>query len=106
MMPFWDPTMILLLPAIGLAMWAQAKVHSAYGHFSKVLNRRGLTGADVAEAILRDEGIVLTADPARYEASGAAVGLEAIPGHLSDHYDPRSRMLRLSDEVYNGTSVA
>lgn len=108
MMAFWDPTMILLLPAIALTIWAQAKVHSAYGRFSKVLNRRGLTGADVAAAILRDEDIALTNNPARIagQTAGPAVGLESVPGHLTDHYDPRSRMLRLSDPVFNGTSVA
>lgn len=105
MMPFFDPTMILLLPAIALTIWAQAKVHSAYGHYSKVLNRRGLTGADVAEAILRDEGIALTSNPEQFSGS-AAVGLEPVQGHLTDHYDPRARMLRLSEEVYHGTSVA
>jgi len=101
----FDPTMILLLPAILLTIWAQTKVHSAYGHFSKVLNRRGLTGADVAAAILRDEGIELTNNPEQY-SGGAAVGLEPVQGHLTDHYDPRARMLRLSEEVYHGTSVA
>jgi Zn-dependent membrane protease YugP len=105
MMPFWDPTMILLIPAILLTIWAQAKVHSAYAHFSKILNRRGLTGADVAAAILRDEGITLSNNPA-LSAAGASVALEAVPGHLTDHYDPRARTLRLSDEVYRGTSVA
>ena len=107
MMPmFFDPTMILLIPAILLTIWAQAQVHSAYGRFSKVVNRRGLTGADVAEAILRDEGIALTNDPKNYGANGPAVGLEPVRGHLTDHYDPRARMLRLSEEVYHGTSVA
>lgn len=105
MIPFFDPTMILLLPAILLAIWAQAQVHSAYGRFSKVLNRRGLTGADVAEAILRDEGIPMTNDP-NPTGGVAAVGLEPVQGHLTDHYDPRARMLRLSEEVYHGTSVA
>ncbi len=104
MMPFFDPTMILLLPAILLTIWAQSQVHSAYGRFSKVLNRRGLTGAEVAEAILRDEGIALTNNPDHH--GGPAVGLEPVHGHLTDHYDPRARMLRLSEEVYHGTSVA
>ncbi len=104
-MPLWDPTFLLVIPAMLLAVWAQAKVHSSYRHYSQMMNRRGITGAEVAAAILRDEGIELTRDPARH-SGGAACGLEAVPGHLTDHYDPRSRTLRLSDEVYNGTSVA
>lgn len=102
---YFDPTIILLIPAMLLALWAQAKVHSTYRRFSQVSNRRGITGAQVAAAILRDEGITLSNNPEQ-TASGPSCGLEAVPGHLSDHYDPRSRMLRLSDEVYNGTSVA
>ena len=105
LMPFFDPTFILIIPAMLLAMWAQAKVHSSYRQYSQVINRRGITGAEVASAILRDEGITLANDPGHYP-NGAAVGLEAIHGHLTDHYDPRTRTLRLSDEVYNGTSVA
>lgn len=106
MYPFFlDWTFVLLLPAIGLALWAQAKVRSAYQEFSEVANRRGLTGADVARAILRDAGITLTNHPE--EAGGGPVcALEAVPGHLSDHYDPRTRTLRLSEEVYDGRSVA
>ena len=104
-MLFWDPTFILVLPAMVLAIWAQSRVHSTYRRFSQVTNRRGITGAQVAAAILRDENITLTEHPEQV-ASGAAVGLEAVAGHLSDHYDPRTRVLHLSDDVYHGTSVA
>lgn len=104
-MYFWDPTFVLLLPAIAFAIWAQRKVKSTYTHFSKVGNRRGLTGADVARAILRDENIALTDDPSAYPGA-AACALEATKGHLSDHYDPRTRTLRLSEDVYYGQSVA
>lgn len=104
-MYFLDPTIVLLLPAIGFAIWAQSKIKSTYARFSKVGNRRGLTGADVARAILHDENIALTSDPLSY-AGAAACSLEATPGHLSDHYDPRSRTLRLSEDVYHGQSVA
>jgi hypothetical protein len=102
---FYDPTMVLILPALALAIYAQAKVRGAYKRYSQVLSRRGLTGAQVAGAILRDEGIALTDHPEQYGAA-AACALEATPGHLSDHYDPRSRTLRLSHDVYNGTSIA
>lgn len=104
-MYFFDPTIILLLPAIAFAAWAQSKIKSTYAHFSKVGNRRGITGADVARAILRDENIALTDDPSVY-TDGPACALEATKGHLSDHYDPRTRTLRLSEDVYYGQSIA
>ncbi len=104
-MYFFYPTIVLLLPAIGFAIWAQSKIKSTYARFSKVGNRRGLTGADIAQAILRDENITLTNDPLSY-ADAPACSLEVTPGHLSDHYDPRSRTLRLSEDVYHGQSVA
>ena len=90
---FFDPTMVLLLPGLFLAMWAQFKVKSSYARFSKVGTRSGLTGAKVAQYILQDVGI-------------NAVGLECIPGNLTDRYDPRSKTLRLSEAVYHGDSIA
>lgn len=104
-MYFFDPTFILLLPAMAFAFWAQSKIKSTYAHFSKVGNRRGITGADVARAILRDENIALTDDPSAY-SGGPACALETAQGHLSDHYDPRTRTLRLSQDVYHGQSIA
>ena len=101
---FFDPTMVLVIPALLLAMWAQFKVKSTYTRFARVSNRAGLTGADVAARILRDGQVALTSQP---EAHGGRVcGLECIGGQLTDHYDPRSRTLRLSQEVYHGRSVA
>lgn len=91
--PFWDPTMILLIPGIILAMYAQGKVQSTFRKFSQVLSRRGITGAQVARYILDSEGL-------------NDVEIEPIAGHLSDHYDPRVRKVRLSGDVYNGTSLA
>ncbi len=105
MMPFFDPTMILVLPALALAIYAQAKVHNAYRHYAGVFTRRGMTGAEVAAEILRGEGISLTNRPGDY-AGGTACALEATPGKLTDHYDPRTRTLRLSEDVYYGKSVA
>ena len=99
------PTLILLLPAIAFALWAQSKVKSTYKKYSQMGNRRGLTGADVVQAILRDESIELTDNP-QGSADGLACALEVTHGRLSDHYDPRTRTLRLSEGVYHGQSVA
>jgi hypothetical protein len=96
--------MILLVPGVILSIWAQIKVKSAYAKWSRVGTRSGLTGAEVAQRVLRDANIALVHD-ARH-AKGNACSLEAIPGHLTDHYDPRSRALRLSEEVYYGQSIA
>jgi len=89
---FWDPTMILLLPAILLALWAQMKVKSTYSHWAEVPVARRITGAKAAELIL--------------SANGLSVNVERIPGALSDHYDPRKRILRLSQAVFDSPSVA
>ena len=85
--------LIFVLPAMLLAFWAQFKVNSTYEKFSKVQNHRGITGAEVAVKILNLHGIY-------------NVRVEHISGKLSDHYDPRANVIRLSDGVYSGTSVA
>lgn len=90
---FWDPTYLIVLPAILLALYAQMRVQSAYSRYSQVPTLRGLTGAEVAEEILRRHGL-------------GDVQVERIDGLLSDHYDPRTRVLRLSSGVYDGASVA
>lgn len=90
---FWDPTMIILFPAIILALIAQIKVKFAYSKYSNVQNINGLTGADVARRMLDDEGLY-------------NVPIEVINRELGDHYDPRSRVLRLSHDVYYGTTIA
>jgi uncharacterized protein len=102
---FFDWTMILLLPALALAMWAQGKVKFTYAKFSQVATRRGLTGADAARLILNEAGITPLLNTAR-EVPAGACGIEAIGGELTDHYDPSSRMLRLSEDIYAGRSVA
>ena len=91
---FLDPLYLLLLaPAMVLAAWAQWKVKAAYARASQVRNRHGLTGAEAAAKIL--------------EAGGAYdVAIEPARGCLSDHYDPRHRVLRLSPDVYQGRSLA
>lgn len=90
---FWDPTMIVLIPAVLISAYAQMKVSSTFNHYSQVPSHRGMTGADVARYILNQNGL-------------HDVPIERIGGHLSDHYDPRSRVVRLSAEVYGSTSLA
>jgi Zn-dependent membrane protease YugP len=90
---FWDPTYLIVLPAILLALYAQLRVQSAYARYSQVPIQSGMTGAQVAEEILRRNGL-------------SRVEIERIDGMLSDHYDPRTRVLRLSSAVHDGVSVA
>ncbi|HBT20054.1 MAG TPA: peptidase [Peptococcaceae bacterium] len=90
---FFDPTMIILIPAIILSLYAQIKVQSAFERYSRVPSSCGLTGAEVAERLLRSSGI-------------NDVRIERIPNVLGDHYDPRHKVLRLSPGVYNSTSLA
>jgi Zn-dependent membrane protease YugP len=88
--PLW---LLLMVPAMLLAGWAQYKVKSAYAKASKIPVRSGLTGAQAAERILKANGLL-------------QVGIEAGRGVLGDHYDPRHKVLRLSPDVYNGRSLA
>lgn len=90
---YFDPTYILVLIGVVISLWASAKVKTTYGKYSRVRSMSGLTGADAAARILKSAGI--------YD-----VRIEHIAGNLTDHYDPRSRVLRLSDSVYGSTSVA
>ncbi len=90
---FWDPTMILLIPAILLSMYAQFKISSAYANYSRVQSRAGYTGSQAARAILQNNGL--------YD-----VRVEPIRGRLSDHYDPRTRIVSLSEDVFYGNSLA
>lgn len=94
MYPFYfDSTYILVLIGAVISMIASARVNSAFRKFSKVTNRRGLTAQDAAAVILRNAGIT-------------DVRIERIKGNLTDHYSPKEKILRLSDSVYNSTSVA
>jgi len=90
---FWDPTFIMIIPALILAFYAQTKVRSTYAKFSQVRNHRGLTGAQVARHLLDSAGL-------------SDVEVEKVPGELTDHYDPRKKILRLSEGVYGSQSVA
>lgn len=90
---FYDPTYILILPALLFAMWAQARVQKAFNSYSRVRARSGVTGAEVARDILGRSGL-------------SHVEVEQIPGMLQDHYDPRVKILRLSPQVYGSSSLA
>ena len=90
---FFDPSMILLIPAVILAIWAQIKVKSTYRKYQKVHSAQQISGAMAAKQILQSNGI--------YD-----VEVEAIPGELSDHYDPRVKKIRLSQANYKSNSLA
>jgi Zn-dependent membrane protease YugP len=90
---FGDWTYILVLPAIVLALYAQARVKSTYAKYARVAAASGIKAADTARALLNQGG-----------AGGVAV--EKVPGRLSDHYDPRKKVLRLSQGVYESSSIA
>lgn len=92
-MLYWDPTYIIILPAIIFAMIAQISLNSTFSKYKNVYSQRGLTAAEVARQILDDNGLY-------------NVRIEHIAGNLTDHFDPRSQVVRLSDTVYNSTSVA
>lgn len=90
---YFDPTYILVLIGVVLSLAASGKVKSTFAKYSKVGNSRGMTGAQAAEQVLHRAGI--------YD-----VRIERVSGNLTDHYDPRTKVLRLSDTVYGQTSVA
>lgn len=88
-----DPTYLILIPAILISAWAQLKVSSTFNKYSTVRSINGYTGAQVARILLNDAGL-------------QEVEIQQVPGRLSDHYDPRAKVLRLSSDVYGSTSVA
>ena len=91
---FFDPMyFVFMLPGLLFMLWAQSKVKGNYAKYSKVRVENGMTGAQVARAILDSNGLY-------------NVPVEAVPGELTDHYDPRKRALRLSQGVFNMPTVA
>jgi uncharacterized protein len=91
---FFDPLYLLFsLPAIALVLFAQWRVQSAYSKYTKIPNERGMTGIQAAQRLLAVNGL-------------SGINVEGIQGNLTDHYDPRSKTLRLSAGVANGASVA
>ncbi len=95
-MPFfyyYDPTYFLVIIGFVFAMIASTGVQRAFNKYAKVKSYRGYTGADAARKILDGNGLY-------------HVGIEHISGNLSDHFDPKANVIRLSDSTYNDTSVA
>ncbi len=93
-MPYLDMTYILLvLPAVIFSMWASTKVNSTFNKYSKQFIKSGMTAYDAARMILNENGLF-------------DVKIEHVSGNLSDHYDPQTNTVRLSDSVYNSTSSA
>lgn len=92
-MLYFDSTYLIVLPAIIFALIAQLMVKSTFNKYSKEKNEYGYTARDVARRILDDNGL-------------QNINIEHISGDLTDHYDPSANVIRLSDSVYNSTSVA
>ena len=84
---------ILVLPAVILAFWAQMRVNSTFNKYSRVPTRNGMTGYDAARMVLDRNGL-------------SNVAIEEVRGHLSDHFDPRTNVIRLSTAVYRGANAA
>lgn len=92
-MIYFDSTMLLLIPAIILAFYAQFKVRNSYRKYSQAVASRGLTGYETARRILDANGL-------------NHIKIERVGGELTDHYDPRTGVVRLSDGIYGGRSIA
>ena len=84
---------VLVLPCVIFAMWASSSVNSTFNKYSKQYSSRGITGAQAAERVLRANGVT-------------GVRIERVAGNLTDHYDPKTNVIRLSDNVYASTSTA
>lgn len=93
MMYDMNPGIIVIIAAFILGMIARSRVNSTFNQYSKVRNGLGLTGASMARSILDNYGL-------------ANIGIEQVQGKLTDHYDPRSKSLRLSSAVFGSDSVA
>lgn len=90
---YYDPTTLLILPALLLALWAQFRVQSTFRKYSSVPSRQGWTAAEMAADLLERNGL-------------SGVHIERVRGSLTDHYDPRDNTLRLSESVFDSTSLA
>ena len=91
---FFDPMyFVFMLPGIVLTMWAQRKVKGTYRRYSEIRSTMGMTGAQVAQTILNKMGV-------------QDVRVEPVAGELTDHYDPRAKAVRLSQGIYNSSSLA
>ncbi len=88
-----DPTMIILIPAVLLSMWAQSRVQSTFNQYSQIAARGNVTADSVARMLLTLYGM-------------SDMPINHVSGNLTDHYDPRNRTLNLSDGVYGNRSIA
>ena len=91
--PMMDPTLLILIPAVMLCAFAQAKVTSNFSRYSQVKGGKGITGAEAARRMLDKNGL--------YD-----VEIKPVQGTLTDHYDPRTKTVNLSDPVYSSGSIA
>jgi Zn-dependent membrane protease YugP len=91
-MPY-DIGIFLVIPAAIFAFWAQAAVRGAYRKYDRISTRAGLSGAETARRVLDGAGL-------------RGVSVEAVPGELTDHYDPRAKVLRLSRGVYDAATIS
>ncbi|SJZ30917.1 zinc metallopeptidase [Selenihalanaerobacter shriftii] len=91
--PFYDPTMIIVIPFVLFTFYAQFKVKSTFNKYLDVSANKGYTGAEISKDILKRKGL-------------EDVRVEQTSGKLNDHYDPKSKTVRLSSEVYQGRSIA
>jgi Zn-dependent membrane protease YugP len=85
--------LVIVLPCILLSLWASSSVNSTFKKYSDILSYRRITGADAAQRVLNANGV-------------RGVRIERVSGNLTDHYDPRTNVIRLSDSVYSSTSTA
>lgn len=85
--------LVIILPCLLLSLWASTRVNSTFKRYSKQLSSRRITGADAAQRVLRHNGVY-------------GVRIERVIGNLTDHYDPKANVIRLSDSVYDSTSTA
>lgn len=90
---YFDSTLLILIPAIIITIFAQGKISSTYNKYKRIGIRNGYTGAMVARTILDSSGL-------------SYIRIEMVNRELGDHYDPRDKVLRLSPDVYNGTTIA
>ena len=85
--------LVIILPCMILSLWASSNVNNTFKRYSNQYSRRGITGAEAAQRVLRNHGV-------------HNVRVEHISGNLTDHFDPKTNVIRLSDQVYNNTSTA
>ena len=85
--------LVLVLPAVIFSLWASSRVNSTFKKYSQIRTYRGMTGADAARAVLSANGV-------------SGVRIEHVSGNLTDHYDPKSNVIRLSDDVYAASTPA